>query len=54
MQLKTFNRAAKENLIANNRSSHWKYSIKKLFLKISEYSQENICGGVSFQQSCRP
>ena len=30
------------------RSSHQKCSIKKLFLKILQYSQENICVGVSF------
>ena len=30
------------------RSSHWGCSIKKLFLKISQYSQENTCTGVSF------
>ena len=38
----------KPNLIINNRSSHRRYSIKKLFLKISEYLQENTCGGLSF------
>ena len=38
----------KPNLIINNRSSHRRYSIKKLFLKILEYSQENSCGGASF------
>ena len=30
------------------RSSHHRCSIKKLFLKISQYSQENTCVGVSF------
>ena len=30
------------------RSSQWRCSIKKLFLKISRYSQENTCVGVSF------
>ena len=30
------------------RSSHRRCSIKMLFLKISQYSQENICVGVSF------
>ena len=31
------------------RSSHRKYSIKRLFLKISQYLQEKTCVGVSFQ-----
>ena len=30
---------------AKCRSSHWRCSIKKLFLKISQYSQENTCVG---------
>ena len=30
------------------RSSHWRCSIKKLFLKISQCSQENICVELSF------
>ena len=30
------------------RSSHWKCSIKKLFLKMMQHSQENVCVGVSF------
>ena len=29
-------------------------SSKYVFLKISEISQENICAGVSFKQSCKP
>ena len=39
------------------RSSHQKCSIKKLLLKILQYSQENICVGVSFLiklQATRP
>ena len=31
-----------------NRSSHQRCSIKKLFLKFSQYSQENTCVGVFF------
>ena len=30
------------------RSSHRRCSIKKLFLKISQHSQENTCVGISF------
>ena len=30
------------------RGSHRRCSIKKLFLKIIQYSQENNCAGVSF------
>ena len=30
------------------RSSHWRYSIKKVFLKTSQISQENTCTRVSF------
>ena len=40
--------------IVHDRSSHRRYSIKKLLLRISQYSQENTCVGVSFSQSCRP
>ena len=29
-------------------------SLKQVFLKILQYSQENICAGVSFWYSCRP
>ena len=39
------------------RSSQWRCFIKKLFLKISRYSQENTCVGVSFLiklQALRP
>ena len=36
---------------AINRSSHQRCSIKKVFLKISQNSQENTCARVS---SCRP
>ena len=31
------------------RNSHQRCSIKKLFLKISQYSQKNTCSGVSFE-----
>ena len=31
-----------------SRSSHQRCSIKKLFLKVLQYSQENICAGISF------
>ena len=31
----------------HSKISHWRCSIKKLFLKISQYSQENICAGAS-------
>ena len=30
------------------RSSHWRCSIKKLFLRIPQYSKDNTCVGVSF------
>ena len=36
-------------LMGTFRSSHRKYSIKRLFLKISQYLQEKTCVGVSFQ-----
>ena len=36
-----------KNLKESDKSSHWKGFIKKLFLKISQYSQENNCVGVS-------
>ena len=36
------------------RGSHRGCSLKKVFLKILEKSQENTCVGVSFSQSCRP
>ena len=32
----------------SNRSSHWKCSPKKMFLEISQNSQENTCARVSF------
>ena len=38
----------------NFRSSHQRYSIKRLFLKFSQNSQENTCVRVSFWESCRP
>ena len=34
------------------RSSHWRCSVKNVFLRISHYSQENTCVGVSLWQSC--
>ena len=33
---------------AVNRSSYWRFSIKKMFLKISQTSQENTCARASF------
>ena len=30
------------------RSSHWRFSIQKVLLKIPQNSQENICARVSF------
>ena len=33
------------------RSSHWRYSVKKALLKISQIAQENTCVGVTFQQT---
>ena len=36
------------SLCKSSRSSHRRCSIKKLVLKISQYSQENNCVGVSF------
>ena len=41
-------------LITVTKRSHRRCSIKKLFLKIPQYFQENTCVAVSFQQSCRP
>ena len=38
----------KKILFSLSRSTHWRHSIKKLFLKNLQYSQENTCGGVSF------
>ena len=32
----------------NLRSSHWNYSVKKVFLKILQISQENTCAEISF------
>ena len=41
-----------------SRNSHWRCSVTKVFLKICEISQENICVGVSFkkrlQHKCFP
>ena len=37
-----------------SRSSHRRCSVKKVFLKISQISQESTCVRVSFWQSCRP
>ena len=31
-----------------------RYSLKQLFLTISQYSQENTCVGVAVLKSCRP
>ena len=28
-------------------------SLKKVFLKVLQYTQENTCAGISFKQSCR-
>ena len=38
------------------RSSHRRYSIKKVFLEISQNSKENICARISFfwKKKCRP
>ena len=33
-----------------DRSSHRKFSIKKVFLQISQYSQENTCARISFKR----
>ena len=33
-----------------SRSSHWRFPMKKLFLKISQYSQENTDVGFSFNK----
>ena len=41
-------RATKKKGTKKNRSSHRRCSIKKLFLKISQNSQENTCARVSF------
>ena len=41
-------------LLERFKSSHRRCSIKKLFLKISQYSQKNTCVGVSLCQNCRP
>ena len=40
--------------ISLNRSSHRRCSIKKLFLKISQYSQENTCVGIFFLIKLQP
>ena len=32
----------------NLKSSHWRFSTKKAFLKMSQILQENTCVGVSF------
>ena len=36
------------NLKRGIRTSHWRYSVKKVYLKISQGSQENTCAGVFF------
>ena len=38
---------SKENNSAKDRSSHPISSVKKVFLKILQYTQESICAGVS-------
>ena len=38
------------SLYMNSNSSHQRCSIKKLLLKILQYSQDNICVGVSFNR----
>ena len=38
-----------KNLKESDKSNHQMCSIKKLFLKILQYSQENNCVGVSMQ-----
>ena len=35
-------------LLRFNKSSHLRYSVKKLLLRISHHSQENICARISF------
>ena len=40
--------------LPHHRTSYRRSSIKKLFLKILQYSQENTCVGVSFQESWGP
>ena len=40
-----------ERGVSKHRSSH---SLKKLFLKISQSSRENICARAFFLYSCRP
>ena len=37
-----------------SRSSHWRYSIKKVLLKTLKNLQENTCARVSFLIKCRP
>ena len=39
---------------SGNRSSHWRCSVKKVFLEISQNSQENTCARVSFLINLRP
>ena len=40
-------------LFINDRSSHWRCSIKKTFFKISYYSQEKTCVGIFFNKAIR-
>ena len=48
---KKLKRAILENNLMS-RNSHWRCSVKKLFLKILQYSLENTCVGVWFWWGC--
>ena len=41
-------------LIRGTEAAVRRCSSKQVFLKISQYSQENTCVGVSFEYNCRP
>ena len=43
-----------KNCILNTEVVAWRCSVKKVFLEISENSQENTCAGVFSKQSWRP
>ena len=43
-----------KNYILNTEVVAWRCSVKKVFLEISENSQENTCAGVFSKQSWRP
>ena len=45
---------SKIELNSTDGSSCPEYSVKKVCRKILQILQENICAGVSFEQSCRP